>query len=89
MANLHSGGEKLSGPLYLTARLLSPPGETPGVRQQFSNGVINLGLESIDQEIGSMSDKDIEEHITGLIMIHQYTLKKGLNSMETRPRRLR
>ena len=54
------------------------PGETPGVRQQFSDGVINLGLDSIEQEVGSMSDKDIEEHITGLIMIHQYTLNKGL-----------
>ena len=25
-----------------------------------------------------MSDEDIEEHITRLIMFHQYTLKKGL-----------
>jgi len=42
------------------------------------NGVINLGLDSISQEVREMDDQEIEEHITGLIMAHQYSFKKGM-----------
>ena len=75
VANITYRGNKYH---LFNRKITVAPGETPGVRQQFSDGVINLGLDSIEQEVGSMSDKDIEEHITGLIMIHHYTLKKGL-----------
>ena len=47
-----------------------------GAPAQYSDGVLNLNL---DEKPGvSMDEADINEHICGLIMSHQYTLKKGL-----------
>ena len=62
VANITYRGNKYH---LFNRKITVAPGKTPGVRQQFSDGVINLGLDSIEQEIGSMSDKDIDEHTRG------------------------
>ena len=53
--------------------------EIPGVEapQQYADGVIHLNLDQDHQE-RVMEQGDIDEHIVGLIMAHQYTLKKGI-----------
>ena len=52
--------------------------EKPGVGApaQYADGVLHLNL---DEKPGvPMDEADIDEHICGLIMSHQYTLNKGL-----------
>ncbi len=47
---------------------------------QFANGVINLNF---DQKWDTgMSWEDIDEHILGLLMANQYSLKKGVEIFE-------
>jgi len=53
-------------------------GEKPGVdgAQQYTDGVLHLNMDDVDHD-GPMTQGDIDEHIVGLIMSHQYSLKKG------------
>ncbi len=43
---------------------------------QYANGVINLNL--IDEKCAPIDEYDLDEHIIGLIMAHQYSMKKGI-----------
>jgi len=45
--------------------------------QQYADGVLHLNLEQ-GNEVEPMGECDRDEHIVGLIMAHQYSLKKGL-----------
>ena len=45
---------------------------------QYTDGVLHLNLEQDDQDFEPMDEADIDEHIVGMIMANQYTLKKGL-----------
>ena len=62
--------------------------ENPGVRapKQYVDGVIQLNLDQ-EPEVEPMTDQgEIEEHIVGLIMSNQYSLKRGWNCLERRPK---
>ncbi len=43
---------------------------------QYTDKVINLNL--IDKEFEPMDTYDVDKHIVGLIMAHQYSMKKGI-----------
>ncbi len=53
--------------------------ENPGVRapKQYVDGVIHLNLDQ-EPEVEPMTHEETQEHIVGLIMSNQYSLKKGL-----------
>ena len=43
---------------------------------QFADGVINLN--TLKQQWTTKDDLDMDKHIIGIIMVHQYSLKKGI-----------
>ena len=45
---------------------------------QYADRVLHLNLDHGDQEMKPFDKADIDKHSVGLIMAHQYTLKKGL-----------
>ena len=58
--------------------------ENPGVADyesqpsQYSDGVINLNLSNTTYDWQKNCEKEVEEHILGLIMAHKYIMKKGI-----------
>ena len=54
-------------------------GKIPGVETpvQYEDGVIHLNLDQA-QYTTPMNEGEVDEHIVGLIMAHQYSLKKGI-----------
>ena len=48
-----------------------------GAPMQYADGVLHLNLDE-KPGVGPMDEVDVGEHIVGLIMAHQYALKKGL-----------
>ena len=48
-----------------------------GTPMQYADGVIHLNL-NLEDKVEPMDESKVDEHIVGLIMSHQYSLKKGL-----------
>ena len=68
--------------------------ENPGVAdyesqpRQYSDGMTNLNLSDTTYDQRKMCEQEVEEHILGLIMAHQYSMKKVSNFLVRRERRL-
>ena len=46
---------------------------------QYADGVINLCMEALESDMRHvMADWEVEEHILGLVMVQQYSIKKGV-----------
>ena len=45
---------------------------------QYYDGVINLNLSDPTYTRRKMGEQEVEEHVLGLIMAHQYSMKKGI-----------
>ncbi len=43
---------------------------------QYANRLINVNL--VGKEFAPMDNYNVDEHIVGLIMAHQYSMKKGI-----------
>ena len=66
---------------FFNGKVSTNPVKKTGVTDspmQYQNGVINLGLNEMSHLVSEMSKFEVDEHITGLIMAHQYSLKKGI-----------
>ena len=55
------------------------PGVDNDPGMQYIDGVLNLNLEGqASEEPPQMSEDEVKEHLLGVILAHQYTLKKGI-----------
>ena len=64
------------------------PGVDNDPGMQYIDGVLNLNLAGqASEEPAQMSEDKIEEHLLGVILAHQYTLKKGIEFLEKKQRK--
>ena len=78
---------------YLPGQMTGPDGQTyaqgtnnlgwaklqyRGYKYKMREGVIQLNLGDVDNRPSGLGEEEVNEHILGVILIHQYNLKKGL-----------
>ena len=74
--NLGNFQPGLSEPMMGWDYGLDPP-------SQFADGVINLNLDAEERPV-LLTDEEVTDHIIGLIMAQQYSLKKGMELFDDR-----